>query len=73
MTETPGGIPSQLLVIHTLYILYTGYIVPERQLRLYGHVARLPAEDPAHRILFVEIRVGGPCQGGDHRLQGCVR
>ena len=23
----------------------------ERQLRLYGHVARLPAEDPAHRIL----------------------
>ena len=27
-------------------------IVRERQLRLYGHVARLPAEDPAHRILF---------------------
>ena len=26
-------------------------IVPERQLRLYGHVARLPAKDPAHRIL----------------------
>ena len=23
----------------------------ERQLRLYGHLARLPAEDPAHRIL----------------------
>ena len=23
----------------------------ERQLRLYGHVARLPVEDPAHRIL----------------------
>ena len=23
----------------------------ERQLRIYGHVARLPAEDPAHRIL----------------------
>ena len=23
----------------------------ERQLRLYGHVARLPAEDPAHQIL----------------------
>ena len=22
----------------------------ERQLRLYGHVARLPAEDPVHRI-----------------------
>ena len=26
-------------------------IVRERQVRLYGHVARLPAEDPAHRIL----------------------
>ena len=26
-------------------------IVRERQLRLYGHVAGLPAEDPAHRIL----------------------
>ena len=26
-------------------------IVRERQLRLYGHVARLPAEDPSHRIL----------------------
>ena len=27
------------------------YCLRERQLRLYGHVARLPAEDPAHRIL----------------------
>ena len=27
-------------------------IVLERQLRLYGHVARLPAEDPAHRIFL---------------------
>ena len=27
-------------------------IVRERQLRLYGHVGRLPAEDPAHRRLF---------------------
>ena len=26
-------------------------IIRERQLRLYGHVARLPANDPAHRIL----------------------
>ena len=26
-------------------------IVRERQVRLYGYVARLPAEDPAHRIL----------------------
>ena len=38
-------------------------LVRERQLRLYGHVVRLPAEDPAHRILFVEIRGAGPCQG----------
>ena len=27
-------------------------IVRERQLRIFEHVARLPAEDPAHRILF---------------------
>ena len=32
----------------------------ERQLRLYGHLTRLPAEDPAHRIFPVEI------QGLDH-------
>ena len=28
-----------------------GYSIRERQLRLYGHVPRLPAEDPAHQIL----------------------
>ncbi len=28
-------------------------IVRERQLRLYGHVARLPDVDPAHRVLSV--------------------
>ena len=28
-------------------------IVRERQLRLYGHVARLPEVDPAHRVLSV--------------------
>ena len=28
------------------------WIVRERQLRLYGHVAQLPVEDLAHRILF---------------------
>ena len=29
-----------------------GYIQShERQIRLYGHVARLPTEDPTHRIL----------------------
>ena len=33
-------------------------IVLEHQLRLYGHVARLPAEDPAHRILSCRDRRG---------------
>ena len=46
-------------------------IVRERQLRLYGHVARLPTEDPAHRILSCDPRAG-PCGGADHRLHGCV-
>ena len=35
-------------------------VVRKRQLRLYGHMARLPAVDPVHRIL-VEIRGTGPC------------
>ena len=38
-------------------------IVRERQLRLYGHVARLPAQDPAQRFFLVEIRGAGPCRG----------
>ena len=33
-------------------------IVRERQLRLYGHVARLHAEDPAHRIPFLSRSEG---------------
>ena len=33
-------------------------IVRERQLRLYGHVARLPAEDPDHRVLSCRDRRG---------------
>ncbi len=28
-------------------------IVRERQLRLYGHVGRLPDVDPAHRVLSI--------------------
>ena len=48
-------------------------IVRERQRRLCGHVARLPAEDPAHQILFVKMRGAGPCRGSVHRLHGCVR
>ena len=46
----------------------------ERQLRLYGHVARLPAEDPAHWILSCrEIRGVGPFRGDVHTLHDCVR
>ena len=30
-------------------------IIRERQLRLFGHVARFPVSDPAYRILFSEI------------------
>ena len=33
-------------------------IVRERQQRLYGHVARLPAEAPAHRILSCQDSSG---------------
>ncbi len=33
-------------------------IVRERQLRLYGHVARLPDVDPAHRVLSVRDNNG---------------
>ncbi len=29
------------------------YIVRQRQLRLYGHVARYPYVDPAHRVVSV--------------------
>ena len=39
-------------------------IVRERQLRLYGHVARLRAEDPAHRILFCRDPWGWSMQRG---------
>ena len=49
------------------------YIVRERQLRPYGHVARLPAEDPANGFFFVEIRGPGLCREGAHTLHGCVR
>ena len=33
------------------HFIFVTIILRERQLRLYGHVARPPAEDPAHRIL----------------------
>ena len=42
-------------------------LVRECQLRLYGHVARLPVEDPAHRILSCRDPRGWPMPSG--RLQ----
>ena len=47
---------SDELVLREVGLLrYVTCIVPERQLRLYGHVARLHAEDPAHRILSCRV------------------
>ena len=43
---------SNDLVLSVAGLKQVTCIVRERQLRLYGHVARLPAEDPAHRIIF---------------------
>ena len=48
-------------------------IVRDRDLRLYGHVTRFPAESPANQILFVDIRGTGPCRGCLNTLDGCVR
>ena len=42
---------SNDLVLREAGLRQVTCIVRERQLRLYGHVARLHAEDPAHRIL----------------------
>ena len=42
---------SNDLVLREAGLRQVTCIVRERQLRLYGHVARLLAEDPAHRIL----------------------
>ena len=70
---TDGMTMSNDLVLREAGLRQVTCIVRERQLRLYGHVARLPAENPAHRILFFEIRGAGPCRGGAHTLRGCVR
>ena len=48
---------SDDLVLREAGLGQVSFIVRERQLRLYGHVARFPAEDPAHRILSCR----GPC------------
>ena len=42
---------SNDLVLREAGLRQVTCIVREHQVRLYGHVARLPAEDPAHRIL----------------------
>ena len=42
---------SNDIVLREADLRHVTCIVRERQLRLYGHVARLPTEDPAHWIL----------------------
>ena len=54
---------SQGLVLREAGLRQVTYIVQKLQLRLYGHVARLSAEDPAHPIL-VGIRVAEPRREG---------
>ena len=61
-TPTSGGQWNYSAKIHYNYEITTTVsaretglrqvtrIIRERQLRLYGHVSRLPPEDPAHRI-----------------------
>ena len=46
---------SNNLVLSEAGLRQVTCIVRECQLGLYGHVARLPAEDPAHPILLAEI------------------
>ena len=61
---------SNDLVLNEAGLRQVTCIVRERQLRLYGHVARLPAEDPAIGYFPVEI---WSMLGGAHTLHGCVR
>ena len=44
-------LPSFLRIQFVLMFVFENITRLGHQLRLYGHVARLPAEDPAHRIL----------------------
>ena len=46
---------SNALVLRKAVLRQVTCIVRERQLRFYVHVARLPADNPAHRVFFVEI------------------
>ncbi len=45
---------SNQRLLHKIGSRYVISIVRERQLRLYGHVARLPDVDPAHGVLSVK-------------------
>ena len=51
---------SNDLVLSESRLRQVTFVVRERQLRLYGPVLRLTAEDPANPILSVEIRAAGP-------------
>ena len=46
------------------------FVVRERQLRLYGHVAQRSAEDPVHRILSCRDPRGWTMPKGVHTLHG---
>ena len=48
-------------------------IIRERQLRLYGHVARFPEADPAHQILSARESREWRGQWADHVPRGCSR
>ena len=45
----------------------------ERQMRLYGHVARFPADDPPAPILSARKPVGRTHPVEIHMTRGCVR
>ncbi len=55
---TTGMILSNQRLLHETEWRPVTTIVRERQLRLYGHVARLPDVDPAHKVLSVRDNPG---------------
>ena len=67
------GYMSNDLVLRKAGLRQVTCIVRECQLRPYGNVARLPAEDPAHRILSRRDPRGWSMPRGAHTLRGCVR
>ena len=72
---------SQLHALVTLQVCRSDQYLSEieihvrvRQLRLYGHVARLPAEDPAHRISCLSRSEGlEHAEGRPHAHMGMRR